>query len=180
MNNLFNIIGIDPGNNLGISIYTINSLDYSIVNISTLIYKLDYYNISCNNYINKFIYLESIIENIIYNYNPLAIVMEDVFMHVRFPRAVIMLASYVNTIENIIVNSNSLIKLIKVMPKYMKSVISTGKANKEDIKIGLKGIPEIVKYVNVDLITEHEADAVGLGYLLYKTIQQDPLYLISM
>ena len=40
----FNIISIDPGNNLGISIYTIDDEDYKIVSVETIFLILNNYS----------------------------------------------------------------------------------------------------------------------------------------
>ncbi|MGE3591445.1 MAG: hypothetical protein AB7G52_02965, partial [Arcobacter sp.] len=74
MENTFNILAIDPGNNLGVSIMTINALDFSIVNIYSRTIILDslVYDIQSDKMLYKLNALSSIVSDLIYNYSPLA------------------------------------------------------------------------------------------------------------
>lgn len=185
MNNvkeIFNIIGIDPGNNMGISIFTIEAETLKILNIHTEFYVLDHYvsMYTTDKVQTKLEYISLIMKSLINRYKPVAIGIETAFMNSRFPKAVMYLSQYVSMIEYTCINYNSFIHLFKYMPKYIKAKISTGNATKDDISVGINNIPEIVKYLPKIIFTEHEVDAIAITYVMLTEIRTYPLILCSI
>ena len=180
--NYFNIVGIDPGNNLGISIYTINSSDLTIVSISTKYYNLDSFVDSNddNRFLFRLQYLANIINNICVDYNPIMVGVEAAFMNIRFPKAVMQLSQYIAIIEHTIYNYNNRIKLFRYAPKYIKKFIGAGgDADKNDMSATLGGDMELLSVLPVRNYTEHELDAIAIGKVLLIEIREYP-YLLYM
>lgn len=179
MNNDFiKIIGIDPGKNLGVSIYYINPFDFSIVNVQTQIYYLDKGIYTYNPIMDRINYLYSIITNIIDAVRPNAMAFELPFKH-RFANAVIQLSQYAITIESAIVNFDPYIYIDKYPPKYIKSSIGAkGDADKNKMLKAVSSIPELSPFIR-ESITEHEVDAMAIAYILYNKIKNYP-YILYM
>lgn len=180
--NLCNIIGIDPGNNFGISILTIDSITKDIVAVNTEFYILDHYisPYTTDKVITKLEYINKIVNYLIDNYEPASIAFETAFMNIRFPKAVINLSQYVGTLENSIINKNCFISIFKYAPKYIKSIVSTGDADKNDMLKAIKNIPELSNKIDTTLLTEHEIDAIAIAYTMLKEIRLYPLSLCSI
>lgn len=179
MQDTFNIIGIDPGNNLGVSIFTIDSINYNICNIETRTYVLNRL-IEEENSLNRLLVLSDIVNNLYMEFDPLAIGLEDAFMNFRFPKAIINLAKYVGLIELEFIKLNRYIKVFKYAPKYIKSIISTGDANKSDMLCGVSNIPELAKFLNVNTLTEHSIDATAIGYVTLLDIRNNTWILLTI
>ena len=181
MENTFTIIGIDPGNNLGVSIFTLDH-DLNILSIQPITYRLDtyFFTISTNEMVNKLYYIKSIITNLIYTYEPLVISIESAFMNSRFPKAVMTLSQYVGTIELTIKELNNFIKIFKYAPKYVKSIICKGDANKDDMLNNIVKIEEIAKVLDTTSTTEHSIDATAICYTGLLHIRQYPYLLCSL
>lgn len=178
----FNIIGIDPGNNMGVSIFTIDTETLSIVNICTEFYILEHYisMYTLDKVQSKLEYISIIIKNLIDKYRPVAIGIETAFMNSRFPKAVMYLSQYVGMIEYTCINYNSFIHIFKYMPKYIKAKISTGDATKVDMLTGISKIPEVYKCLPKIILTEHEVDATAICYVMLTEIRTYPLSLCSV
>ena len=179
---LCNIIGIDPGNNFGISIFTIDSITKEIINIDTEFYILEHYVSSYTNdkVIAKLEYIQIIVDYLIDRYEPVGIAFETAFMNIRFPKAVINLSQYVGTLERSIVIKNCFISIFKYAPKYIKSVVSTGDAGKNDMLKAIKSVPELNNKITTDNLTEHEIDAIAIAYTMLKEIREFPLILCKL
>jgi len=162
---VFNIIGIDPGNNTGIAIYTLND-KLEIVNVSTHTIKLsDVVSHEEYTLLTRVAYLSSVVEHLSVTYNPLAVVLESAFLNMRFPKAVIQLSQYTAALEQGFYKNNSFIKILRYPPKYIKKHIgATGKADKDDMLTAVSNIPEISRYLTTG-ITEHAVDAMAIGYV---------------
>ena len=183
MDDSYNIIAIDPGNNIGIAIYTISAIDNSILSITTRTVVLDMY--INNDVVNIMLYRLNILNNLIaelYNiYQPVAIGLEASFMNSRFPKAVIQLSQYVAIIETSFIKHNCFIKLFKYAPKYIKSKIGAGgDGNKYDMLANMNSIAEIITHVNTSYLTEHEIDALSIGYVMLTDIRYRPHLLFTI
>lgn len=181
--NTFNIIGIDPGNNTGISILNIDANTLKLLHIHTLFFKLENYssNIIEDNLLSKLVYIKEIVHYLSNTYNPIVVGIESAFMNTRFPKAIINLSQYVGTLELEFKLCNNFTKVLKYAPKYIKSIISTGDADKKDMSKGISKIKEIKNLVpNIKELTEHEIDAIAIGYVTLEEIRKYPLYLIKI
>lgn len=180
MKEYYHILGIDPGNNLGISIYQLDC-ENNIVNIHTECHVLENYicSLTSDIFSSKLIAIQTIINNLLMIYNPLAVGIESAFMNIRYPKAIMNLSQYVAIIDTAIINYNNFIKIFKYAPKYIKHKISTGDANKNDILASILKIKEISSFIRFN-VTEHEVDATAIAYVLLTNIREDPMLLLRL
>lgn len=184
----FNIIGIDPGTNTGVSVYTISLPNYEIVNIDTRLYLLknlvpdeDEYSNFYNKLYERTMLLSSIVNGLILEYNPLAIAYEAAFMNTKFANAVIQLTQYTSCIENTIRNTDPSIRIFKYPPKYIKKYVGAGgEANKDDMLTNLSRIDIISNKLPLVALSEHEIDATSIAYILYRDIVNQPWILYTL
>lgn len=179
----FTLLGIDPGNNVGVAIYTVNAKTLEVISVSTRLFILD-------NHIDataidriplKILALNAIVNELIVKYDPLVVGFELAFLNMRFPKAVMQLAQYTSIIEYTFRCDNPFIKFFKYPPKYIKSAIGAGgNADKNDMTSAIKRIPEITKFILPDYRTEHEIDALSIGYTALNEIRKYPHILYAV
>lgn len=183
MSNNFNILGIDPGTNTGISIINLNYEDLSINYIKT-------FTINLNNYIDeslpkiykdadKLLALESILMDLLIEYNPKILAMENAFFNKKFPLSGLILSSFVGVITMTVRKFNKKLKIYKLQPKYVKSNIAKGDAFKDDMKLAVKNNEVLNKYINVEEESEHSIDATAIAYVLIKILNEYPYVLLD-
>ena len=179
--NLFNIVSIDPGNNIGISIYTIDSLTYKVHSVKTHTVVLNIHVDKGPNALTERVhYLNTFFGELLEYHKPLVIVEEAAFLNNRFPKAVMQLSQYIAALDIAIYNYNRYAKVFKYPPKYVKRYIGAGgNADKDDMLKAVKKIPEINNNVKVDTITEHEVDALSIGYVFIQEMRLHPEILIK-
>ena len=181
----FNIISIDPGNNLGISIYTIDDEDYKVVSVETIFIILNNYGSEegdgYDKINSKLSYLKKFMTEIMNEYKPLALGLETSFLNMRFPKAVIQLSQYLAIIENVSREVYSGIKIFRYSPKAIKSKIEAGgDAKKDDMTTAVSKIEELKGKIKLDKLTEHEIDSLAIGYVMLKEIRQFPMVLCAL
>lgn len=183
--NTFNIIAVDPGDNIGISIYTLNDINYNIVNITTTTITLSN-RVSVDNKINSIMidrihYLNKYFFKLLKEYKPLVVVSEAAFLNSRFPKAVMILSQYIASIELAIRKYNKNIKLIRYPPKFIKKKIgATGNADKNDMLKCVKTIKNIIKFIDVEQVSEHEIDSLAIGYVCIEELREYPDILLRI
>lgn len=183
MDNVFTIIGIDPGNNLGIGILHIDVTTMSIVAVESRTYILDKLvdDNSYNRLLDRCNNLFNIVKNLNYEYRPIVLGLEAAFMNSRFPKSVIQLSQYVGTIEIATQLNNYWCKILKYPPKYIKSMCGAGgSADKDAMKKNLLLIPEIANTIDVNNLTEHAIDSLSIAYVVYKYILENPYILYTL
>lgn len=169
----YNIVGIDPGKNLGIAVYTIDDRDFRIGDVQTFIYYLDKGVYSDRITVEKLNYLSDIVFDILDVFRPISVAFEAAFKH-RFANAVMQLSQYTGVIEREICNFDEYIKVFKYPPKVIKKTIgATGSADKDDMFKTVSKIPELKPFIRKD-ITEHEIDAMAIGYITHEHIKKFP------
>ena len=182
----FNIIGIDPGLNMGVSVYNISLPDYNVNYITPLLYKIDNYLEYGDSYYYNHMYARC---NLIYNitnslltsYSPLAIAYEAAFMNSKYATAVIQLTQYTNSIERAIRDYDPFIKVITYPPMLIKKLVGAGgQADKEDMLNNAKQIPLLNSKLPLDSLSEHEVDAASIAYVLYNDILSKPWMLYTL
>ena len=181
--NIIRIMGVDPGNNLGIGILTIDLDTSAILGVNTNFHILDSYinPLSHDTMLDRCNKLNGIITENMKCYNPLVVGLESSFMNVRFAKSVIQLSQYVMTIEMAVRNYDYWTRLFKYPPKMIKALVGAGgDAGKNDMLTNLKSKSELTKFVNLDLLTEHEIDALSIAYVTYKEIINNPYYLLTL
>lgn len=180
-------IGIDVGNNLGISIFNVNNKNKKINDIQTQLHKLDNYR-KCDlikliqntceftptKHLNRTLYLQCIITNLLKKYNPELVSIENSFINLRFAKAGIVLSEYIQTIILCILNYNSDIKIMLFPPKYVKKIISSGDNTKSDMADKIKNIEllkkplaKMHKLYKLKDMSEHEIDSIAINYCGY-------------
>lgn len=182
MSDSITILGLDPGNNLGVSIVHVDSTTLNIVGIETKTYVLEKYipNNSENIMLDKWIVLENIIKYLSETYQPYVVGMEAAFLNLKFPKAIINLGSYTTIIEMSLNKYNRYVKLFKYAPKYVKKSVGCGDADKLAMLNFMTSIPEIKNVVNLYGRTEHEVDATAIAYTALKEVRQYPYILYSI
>ena len=180
LTNSYNILGIDPGNNLGISCFTIDSTTNDIIAINTELMVLSSMLQKEEHRIDKFILLQKIIGNLSTTYRPVADGIESAFMNTKFANAVMQLSQYVSMIEYRLYKDNPYIKILKYPPKYVKSKIYKGTADKQDMLCAIRNIPEIISLLDITNISDHQVDATAICYTLLQDIKQYPMILYSI
>lgn len=180
-----NIIGIDPGNNIGLAVYTVSIPDFKIVDIYTETFILDNNIVNYRNnndtMINRMLLLQKYITSVAEFYKPTAVGLEMAFLNMRFPKAVIQLSQYLAIIETTFFNILPFIKIFKNPPKYIKKYIgATGKADKDDMMNIVASINDISSMTNIANKSEHEIDALAIGYILLQDIKSKPYLLYAL
>lgn len=183
----YNILGIDPGNHLGIAILSISPLDSSIRSITTDTYHLgrywDYYPttqdfIPIQRY-NKSLYVQQVITYLQNTYSPIAIAIEQPFINTKFPMAITTLTRLCTTLEYSILSNNPNALLVHLPPKIVKATFYDGTATKQDMLQSLQRIPELHSLIpSASSLTEHEVDAIAIAYTLLLEIRRTPNILL--
>lgn len=176
MDDLFKIIAIDPGSQtLGIAIYTISSSNKAIIDIKTSTLYLE--NLPMNNLFNnsfsrddKLVSLYNFMLNLFNSERPSAIALEAPFFNRFSPKAYGVLTEVVAYIKMAAFNYSTLIDLINVEPLLVKKSIGS------NYREGKDGVRDAVIRNNVlkpflsNSITEHEYDAIAIGWHLYNSL----------
>jgi len=176
----FYIIGIDPGSNTGVAIFELSSIDMSILSIST-------HTVILNNMINgtdvlleRNIVLSKICSYLYDTYIPKAVAVEAAFLNSRFPKAVMQLSQYTTTIDQTFYNKDNFIKILRYPPKYVKKYIGGGgNADKDGMLLATRNIPELLNNIDLNRLTEHEIDAIAIGYVSITELRRYPHILMS-
>lgn len=177
-----NMLGIDPGTNTGIAVYELTN-ELEIIKINTFTFDLNkYIDLDLPNIekeADRLIALESLLNNILKEYNPSIVALENAFFNKKFPLSGLKLSSFIGVITMTIRKHNNNIKIYKLQPKYIKKCISTGTALKDDMTEAVRENELIKKFVNVDNETEHSIDAVAIAYALLEITKNHPYVLIG-
>jgi len=184
-NNTINILAIDPGTTtIGVSIFTINVIDYSIVAIETILVDTSIRLVSSDTASDLLLRLERLyhrVVELINYYKPYIVSLENGFINRLRPAAYGPLSQSIMAIELAVRNTNPYIKIFKFAPKTIKKVTTTaGTAGKNDMLAGIKTIPEISNKINPDLISEHEVDSLGVNYTMLEYIRENPIILLMI
>lgn len=179
----FTLLCIDPGNNVGVAIYTVNAKTLEIISLHTRLFILDNHigNTTIDRMPKKLLLLDKIVNELSEKYDPLVIGFELAFLNMRFPKAVMQLSQYTGIIEHMFRKSNPFIKFFRYPPKSIKLAIGGGGgANKFGMTEAVKKIPELYRHVLPDYLTEHEVDAVAIGYTTLCDIRKYPYLLYAV
>ena len=178
----FNIVGMDPGNNLGLSVLEIDSNTLKILSIRTYRYILDRQidNDTDNVSLSKWNLIQEIVSAIASTYNPLIVAMESAFLNIRFPKAIITLGSYTTVLEMSWSNYISSNRFFKYPPKYIKKIVGKGDADKLDMMKNISSIEELNQHLDVTSLSEHEIDATAIAYTALLEVRSYPYVLYSL
>ena len=180
-NEFFYLIGIDPGSNTGVAIYKIATDTLSILEISTFTVVLSNYVANPDNEILERNHMLSNVCNRLYEtYNPVAVGIEAAFMNSRFPKAVMQLSQYTQTVNMSFYIANPFIRRFNYAPKYVKSVIGAGgAADKNDMYTTVTSIDAISSNMSGLNVSEHEIDALAIGYVALEECRKYPHLLFT-
>jgi len=172
----FKLVAIDPGNNVGVAVYTISSIDMAVLAIESFTIVLSKQVTGLIDMsMERNIILESACAKLSAIYNPNVVAMETAFLNSRFPKAVMQLSQYTSTVERTFYKYNNFLKLYRYPPKYIKKYIGAGgNADKNDMTVAVSNIPEISNMVDFNRVTEHEIDAIAVGYITVAHLRQYP------
>ena len=174
-------LGIDPGNNLGISLLEIDPSNLNILGISTHRYILDrHIDHDEQIMLSKWFVIEDIVAHIANTYQPYVVAMEAAFLNVRYPNAIITLGSYTTILEKSLSTFLRHNRIFKYPPKYVKKTLGDGNADKEDMMINVGAIKEISDKIDTRLLSEHEVDATAIAYTALLEVRKYPYILYSL
>lgn len=167
LSNTIRIIGIDPGNHLGISILYIDPTTYNIISIQTMNITLERYSD------NRLIFLQQLITDLYYMYRPNIVAFETSFLNMRYPKAVIQLSQYISIIETTLLTIDPSLILKRYPPKYVKAIVSgTGTSDKDGMSQAVTKIKELAQHISVTTSTEHEIDATCIAYTALQEVRE--------
>lgn len=176
MNGIFRIIAIDPGSQtLGIAIFTIDAKDMKICDIRTstlYLDKLPMHNLFNNTFSrdDKLISLYNFMLNLFKMEMPSAIILEAPFFNRFSPKAYGVLTEVVAYIKMASFNYSTLIDVITIEPLAVKKSIGTNyKGGKDGVSIAVQNNDFLKPFLS-DSITEHEYDAIAVGWWLYRVM----------
>lgn len=178
----FNLISIDPGSNLGVSILTVDYDDLKIKSIETTTINLNRLISSEENVqLRRILAIRKYIKNLLVKYEPEVFGFEEAFLDVRYPKAVTQLSQYTITIEQVVKKYDDMCKIFKHPPKYIKKYIGAGgRADKHDMSDALSKHKELDKYLKDNFLTEHEVDALALAVVCLERIRKNPLVMCAI
>lgn len=170
------IIGIDPGiHNCGVALCEYNTdskklivKDFFTIHASELARKFNKKDSVTYGSIFSLFLLEKEFDSIFKEYQPDYIGSEDAFYNPRTPNAFISLKSCINSIKRVLYSYSK--KLNLIAPKLAKATVIKATANKNDMMTAITKLPDLIIEKDITDIVEHEADAIGIAYTLYKSI----------
>jgi len=177
----FFIVSMDPGSNTGVAVFELDAVTLDIVSISTMVIVL-------NNLIGKVDSVSIARINALHNictdianvYKPKVVGYETAFLNSRFPKAVVQLSQYTSVMEQAFNNADSFTKLYGYPPKLVKKLIGGGgNADKDGMLVAVNKIPELSSKLLLNRLTEHEIDAIAVGYITVQAVRTIPHILIS-
>lgn len=177
MEHQFKIIAIDPGSQtLGIAIYIIDSYNMQVKDITTstlYLDKLPMYNVFNNegNRDDKLLSLYNFMLNLFKVEKPSSVIMEAPFFNRFSPKAYGVLTEVVTYIKMAVVNYSVIVDVHTVEPLAVKKAVGVGyRDGKEGVSNAVMNNP-IVKPFLKGNETEHEYDAIAVGWWLYKVLK---------
>jgi Holliday junction resolvasome RuvABC endonuclease subunit len=173
----FNIIGIDPSSsNVGISIMAID-ISLNIEKINTILLNLDnlpQYNNGIDKLTNRLYILRHKITEVMRQYTPFMVGIENSFINLRRPGAMGPLSQSIFAIESGILDYNSYISFNKYPPSIIKKEVGAKfSAGKDEVLNACNMIPSISNLINLNMVSEHEVDATAIAYTLLSDIKQN-------
>lgn len=177
------VLSIDPGTTItgwAMSTFNIPNNTYTVHKFGmitpTKLAKKD--KEDCLRYTQQLIALDHLaikFDELMISWKPNFVVSEDVFMNAKFANAHAALTLCLFVMSNLCRKKYHM-PFYKLAPCHVKRIVtSSGTANKVSIQEAIINNPEII--VNTKLMTEHEADAIGVGYTFSKQI---PMILASL
>jgi len=176
---MFKLLGIDPGTNFcGVSIFTIESLD-KIVDVRTELIDISnpIYTDLSNDLFYRLHRLEEAIKKLClteYPFMPIALGIEAGFINRFRPAAYGPLAKSSFIIEHAFKDITGSNLIVEYPPSIIKKRVSRqGLATKSDMLTAVLNNDELSPWL-IGMETEHEIDAIAIGYCLLEDIRERP------
>jgi Holliday junction resolvasome RuvABC endonuclease subunit len=167
---IFTIMGIDPGNNLGVAVLSVDESTEQIIGVKTHLKILDKGR-SPESSLNVFrlTTLSTYLPRLFNIYKPTALGYESAFVDRRFPASGLSLSIIVG---GIITNSlqHGVENIYSFAPKEIKKSFSVAGANKTDMGKAAILDRRINKLIDLSVLSEHEVDALAVALILYEYI----------
>lgn len=166
------LIGIDPGiHNCGVALceYDNQKLivkDFFTIHATDLAKKANRRDSNFYGSIFSLFLLENEFTTIFTNFQPDYVASEDAFYNPRTPNAYASLKGCILSIKRVLYNFG--LKLNLIAPKLAKMTVVKATANKLDMMEAITKLPDLIIEKDITDIVEHEADAIGIAYTLYK------------
>ena len=166
------LIGIDPGiHNCGVALceYDNQKLivkDFFTIHATDLAKKANRRDSNFYGSIFSLFLLENEFTTIFTNFQPDYVASEDAFYNPRTPNAYASLKGCILSIKRVLYNFG--LKLNLIAPKLAKMTVVKATANKLDMMEAITKLPDLIIEKDIADIVEHEADAIGIAYTLYK------------
>ena len=169
------IMSVDPGTiNCGVVFWKLNN-KLNIESIDTI-------NIKLSDNLDVFmriLELENIVKDLITKYQPVWLVIEAGFINKFRPQAYGPISNTIFAIKKQIYEFNRLPTFTEIPPKKVKQLIgATGSGDKDAVKKAVGEISEITDKVNLDTLTEHQVDALAIGYVFINELRKNMWFLL--
>lgn len=162
----FNIVGIDPGKNTGITVLTIKHDElnnrYEPIYSYSILVSMD----NRLDMVDRIEKIKRVLRNLILIYDPVLVTIEAAFLNIRFPKAVIILTQYIQAIKDILYSFNRSITILDIPPKKIKAMTSdTGTSDKIDMKNAIANtmIGDMLGEERILEMSEHEVDSAMIA-----------------
>jgi len=171
---MMRMISIDPGTvTCGVATWGIDSSNFKVKNISTFTITIDTH-MPLEFRLSK---LYEVLHNLILDIKPHQYVHESAFMNRLRPQAYGPIFAAIMMIRKAYLDYNSNFGLFMYPPKSIKSVVSTGDANKNDMLQAVSSIKELSIFLTGEE-DEHQIDAMAIGYTHLLNIRSQPEILL--
>ena len=184
---MIKIIGIDPAStHIGVAIFYLDPITLKIYDIETIHLNVTRPVIE-NTYNEGILYrlkeLREEIGNILEIYKPFLVSIESPYINrMTSPSAVIPLARALETIKESIIDYDPNLTIIGVTPSEGKNAIGAkGGAKKDGVLEAMKKHSVINKlFTGMDTVTDHEIDAIAIGYYGYLKLIENPHLILKI
>lgn len=178
-----NLIGIDPGSNTyGVAVYKVDD-NFNIISIKSYVINCTHMEgtSKVSKLARKLKFIRQTLRKIIDEAGDLiALSLESPFIYNSRPAAVIPLAAIKGITEELVLYENPNVLLRAISPSEVKK--SAGVKGNDSDKVlvldALTKINEVDNNIDLDSKTDHEWDAIAVGYELLNYIRRDPLILL--
>lgn len=176
-------MGVDPGTNYcGVAIFDVDDKTFEIKGIDNILVDLTKprYNIDNNNLLfprlNK---LYRTFMDIYEKYDIYWLAIEAAFINRLRPAAYGPIVTSIFSVKKAFIDSYNLNNIVEYPPTIVKQVVSEyGQATKDGMYDAVNKIKELDGLFDIDTISEHEIDAIAMGYTLIKSIRTSPEILV--
>lgn len=181
MNNVVNIIAIDPGtNNLGLTVMTMNYITMKVVKVNSITITIKNNLLLPDDEENygsrqaKLNYLTSVVIDAVIKYDAITLVSEGPFYNMRRPGAFAPLVELLQQIKVELYKIRPLVKFVVYEPSTVKQGVGAkGNADKDGVKIALEKLVRDLKIIDMDLLNkmdEHSVDSIAVAMTHYKNL----------